>query len=262
MCWVLNTRHHLTQTHFSPGWAQTRSSRPTALLYQCQISVKEKELTLLCCSNQSRTATPMQTLTASLLRRSCSFLRAISLSFSKGIWAIKACPVADFGSSSSRVSNAVFVQMFSIRSASFLTASRFSSILHRFSWLKNKEALESSRWRQSEYWTSLLNTSFFQEMLSSHFLPPVSSGLSHVPSLRQPCGNAGRHLWTTSQRPGPLTDWPVLPRSQHFLGQLPTQRVFEIISEIQNSSRADVIFKTMQISQLLDIERIQSLEVF
>lgn len=203
----------------------------------------------------------MQTLTASLLRRSCSFFRAISLSFSKGIWAIKACPMADLGSSSSRVSNAVFVQMFSIRSASFLTASRFSSILHRFSGLENKEAVESLHWRQSEYGTSLLNTSSFQEMLSSHFLPPVSSGLSHVPSLRRPCGNAGRRLWTTSLKPGPLTDWPVLPRSRHFLGRFPTQRFFEVISEIQNNSRADVVFKTMHISQLLDIERIQSLEV-
>lgn len=162
----------------------------------------------------------MQTLTASLLRRSCSFFRAVSLSFSKGIWVIKACPVADFGSStSSRVSNATLVQMFS---ASFLTGSRFSSVLHRFSGLKGKEALELSHWRQSEYWISLLNTRSFQEMLASLFLPPVSSALSHVPFLRQPYENAGRHLWTTSLKPGRLTDWPVLPKSQHFLGQFPT----------------------------------------
>lgn len=94
----------------------------------------------MCHLNKSQAATLMQTLTASLLRRSCSFFRAVSLSFSKGIWVIKACPMADLGSSaSSRVSRAI-VQMFSVRSASFLTGSRFSSVLHRFSGLKRQRS--------------------------------------------------------------------------------------------------------------------------
>lgn len=203
----------------------------------------------MCHLNKPRAATVTQTLTASLLRRSCSCLRAVSLSFSKGIWVIKARPMADLGSSaSSRVSNAAIVQMFSVRSASFLTGSRYSSVLHRFSGLKGKEALELLHRRQSEYWLSLLNTRPFQEMLSSHFLPPVSSALSHVPFLRQPYGNAGRHPWTTSLKPGRLTDWPVLPKSQHFSGQFPTQRFLEIISDPQNNSGADnFAFKSMHV---------------
>lgn len=167
----------------------------------------------------------MQTLTASLRRRSCSFFRAVSLSFSKGFGGIKACPMAAFGSSaSSRVPNAAFVLMFSARSASFLIASRFSSVLHWFSGLKGKEALQLLHWRQSEYWASLLNTRPFQEMISFHFLRLVSSALSHVLFLRQPYGNAGRRLWTTWLKPGQLTDWPVSPKSQHFLGQFPKKK--------------------------------------
>lgn len=190
--------------------------------------------------NKRQTATSMQTLTASLLRRSCSFFRAVSLSFSKGFWVIKACPTAGFGSStSSKASDAAFVQTFSVRSASFLIGPRFSSVLHRFSGLKGKEAVELLHWQQSDYWRSLLNTRSFQEMLSPHFLPPVSSVLSHVPFLRRPYGNAGRHLWTTSLKPGRPTDWPVLPKSQHFLGQFPTQRFLGIISELQNDSGDD-----------------------
>lgn len=135
-CVVLTIRHHLTHV-FSPGWAQMRSLHPTALLYQYQISVKEREQTSPCSLNKSDTQT--QTLTASLRRRSCSFLRAISLSFSR---VIKACPeVASGSSASSRASSAAFVQMFSVRPASLLTGSVFSSILHGSSELKGKEPL-------------------------------------------------------------------------------------------------------------------------
>lgn len=98
---------------------------------------------LRCYLNKSWTSTRMQMLTASLLRRSCSLFRAISLSFSIGVCVIKGS-VVDLGSStSSRVSNAASAPMFSFRSASFLTGSRFSTVLHGSRQLKGKDVLIS-----------------------------------------------------------------------------------------------------------------------
>lgn len=186
-------------------------------------------------------------LTASLLRRSCSFFRAISLSFSKGV--MKAS-MLDFGISTSlRVSNVALEQRFSVRPASFLRGSRFSCVFHGSRELKGKEALMSgdqtfkfipisvrlnaSSWGWCrEYWIGLLNTKFFQETPSCHFLPLVSLVLLHVPFLGQPYETAGRRLSTTSPKPAPPTDSPVLPKNQRFLEQFPTKRFPGFISEL------------------------------
>lgn len=78
----------------------------------------------------------------------------------------------------------------------------------------------------------MLNTTFFQETPSSHFLPLVSSVLLHVPFLGRPYETAGRRLETTSPKPAPPTASPVLPKNQHFLGQFPTKRFPGFISEL------------------------------
>lgn len=128
---------------FSPGWARMRSLCPTASLYQYQISVKEKQQMLRCSLDKSRTSTRMQMLTASLLRRSCSLFRAISLSFSIGVCVFRASVVDFGGSASSRASNAASALTFSFAPASFLTGSRFSTVLHGSRQLKGKDALIS-----------------------------------------------------------------------------------------------------------------------
>lgn len=89
--------------------------------------------------NQPQTPTLVHTLTASLLRRSCSFFRAVSLSFSTGEMEAS---MLDFGVSTSlRVSNVALVQMFSVGPACVRRASSFSCALAGSRELKGREAL-------------------------------------------------------------------------------------------------------------------------